>query len=228
MAYDQDMGVEKGDQREKRESRRSRRSRGPAKGDLALDVERLTAAPEERIFEVSGDWWAARDPLVGEGRCEVEVPFHFDLQASRIGQDVVLEGSLAGRVGLECSRCAKRYSHALRDEFRLQLEPAEGQEPQDPEGLAALAATGLCLAEDLEAGWFRGPWIRLDDFFGEVIALAWPIQPLCNEDCPGLCPRCGADRASIRCDCPAEDVERRMASPFAVLAGLKNELESER
>ena len=74
------------------------------------------------------------------------------------------------------------------------------------------------MPEDLEAGWFRGPRIRLEDFFGEVIALAVPIQPLCSEACPGICPHCGVDRAQTQCSCVDEKIE----SPFAVLAKLKD------
>jgi uncharacterized metal-binding protein YceD (DUF177 family) len=132
-------------------------------------------------------------------------------------------GRLEGKVTLECSRCAKRYPHSLRDEFRLMLEPEQGREPTDPEGERGLAESGVCLGEDLEAGWFRGPVIRLDDFFGEVIALTMPLQPLCNEDCRGICSHCGVDLAVTQCDCADEQID----SPFAVLAKLKGESKDE-
>lgn len=188
------------------------------KGEFSLLVDRLDETPEEFSFQASADWWAARDPSVGTGDCEVETPFDFELSAVRVRQDVMLQGRMRGRVGLECSRCAKRYSEPLRDDFRLVLEPAGSREPADPEGAVGLAENGLCLGEDLEAGWFRGPRIGLDDFFGELIALAMPVQPLCSEECPGLCAHCGADLASSPCDC----VDEKIGSPFAVLARLKD------
>jgi uncharacterized protein len=103
------------------------------------------------------------------------------------------------------------------------LEPEQGREPTDPEGERGLAESGVCLGEDLEAGWFRGPVIRLDDFFGEVIALTMPLQPLCNEDCRGICSHCGVDLAVTQCDCVDEQID----SPFAVLAKLKGESKDE-
>lgn len=186
-------------------------------GNFKLSIERLSERAEAYAFEASAGWWAARDTEPRDGLCEVEEPFRFELEARRVREDVVLEGSLAGRVALECSRCVKRYSHALRDEFRLVLEPAGSRTPTDPEGVASLAESGLCLGEDLETGWFRGPLIRLDEFFGEVIALAMPLQPLCSEECPGICPHCGADRAETQCGC----VDEKIDSPFAVLAKLR-------
>jgi uncharacterized protein len=98
------------------------------------------------------------------------------------------------------------------------LEPAGERVPADPEGAAALAHEGMVLADELESGWFRGPEIQLDRFVGEVLALAVPVQPLCRDDCRGLCPRCGVDRNVESCSC----TDARPESPFAVLASLRS------
>jgi uncharacterized protein len=193
--------------------------------DFEIQIERLTDRPEHFRFEVSEGWWAEREGVAEAEACVVEAPFRFDLVASRSREDVLIEGEVEGHVGLECSRCGKRYSHALADTYRLVLSPARGRAPADPEGEKGLARNGVCLGEDLEAGLYRGPVVRLDDFFGEVIALAMPIQPLCDEGCRGICPHCGMDRnasgeglaGSAGCDCEDEKIE----SPFAVLAKLK-------
>jgi len=187
--------------------------------DFKLPIERLSEKSEAFRFEVTGAWWKAREPDAELEVCEGEELFVFDLEARFVGDNLLLEGGFSGRVSLECSRCGKRYPHALRDEFRLILEPAQGREPVDPEGVRGLVENGMCLGEELEAGWFRGPLIRLDDFFGEVIALTMPLQPLCDEDCAGICSHCGVDLAVTRCDCVDEQID----SPFAVLAKLKDE-----
>jgi uncharacterized protein len=191
--------------------------------EFKLQVDRLGEEREAYRFEATQAWWAARDAVEHQAVIEVEEPFDFELEARVAGQDVLIEGQLGGCVSLECSRCAKRYPHRLRDDFRLVLEPAGTREPVDPEGVRGLAESGVCLGEDLEAGWFRGPVIRLDDFFGEVIALALPLQPLCKEDCPGICSHCGVDLAETRCDCVDEQID----SPFAVLAKLKGKTENQ-
>jgi uncharacterized protein len=187
-------------------------------GDFELAVDRLTEVAAHYAFEADAAWWAQRELEGEDGLCRVETPFRFGLEVARIREQIILEGDLVGCVGLECSRCAKRYSHALRDSYRLVLSPAKDREPVDPEGAESLAATGLCLGgEDLEAGWFRGPVIRLDDFFGEVIALAMPLQPLCRSDCLGICSHCGVDLSEAQCQCADEKV----VSPFAALVQLK-------
>jgi uncharacterized protein len=188
--------------------------------DFKIQVDQLSEKGREYRFEVPGDWWAEREPDSETPSAEVADGFSFVIEATRNRDDILLSGSLDAKVLLECSRCAKRYSHALRDTFRLALEPAKGREPVDLEGVQGLTENGVWLGEDLEAGWFRGPFIRLDDFFGELIALAMPIQPLCSDNCAGICPHCGVDLAVTGCDCEDE----RIDSPFAVLAKLKGEM----
>jgi uncharacterized protein len=186
-------------------------------GPFKLDVDRLTEHRERFEFEAPEKWWVERESD-GEGeRCDVEQPFRFDLEAARIRDQIVLEGEMTGQVGFECGRCAKRYSHALRDSFRLVLSLAKDREPVDPDDERSLVESGITLGEDLEAGWFKGPVVGLDNYFGELVALAMPLQPVCRSDCPGICSHCGQDLSQAQCDC----VDEKIDSPFAVLAKLK-------
>jgi uncharacterized protein len=181
-------------------------------------IDRLSSTPLVEEFPVTRRWWAEQRAggggAEGEGLAE---DARFVVRAQKLGADVYLEGELAGVLDLACSRCLTRYRGPIRERFRLVLEPAGDRVPADPEGAAALAQDGLYLADELESGWFRGPEIRLDRFVREVLSLAVPVQPLCREDCLGLCPRCGVDRNVERCSC----TEARPDSPFAVLAALR-------
>jgi len=214
--------------------------------EFKLLIDRLTDMPQRFEFEAPARWWSARvggEEAVGDAR--VERPFGFGIAANRMGEGVLIEGRLEGGISVECSRCTRRYAHALRDSFRLVLNPFEDdlwgdarvREAIDPEGERAIAENGICLGDDLEAGWFRGPVIFLDDFFAEIVATAMPIQPLCREDCPGLCSHCGREKGGMEkggnggddrriegtmqataiCGCADERIE----SPFAVLAAWK-------
>ena len=184
---------------------------------MKLLVDRIGQAPEAHRFEAPKAWWdtvRAQD----EGALVQLEPFVFALTAQKTGNQIVVEGGLESAIEAECSRCTARYRHGLREAYRLVLDPVGERTPADPEGARHLARDGMCLGEEIEAGWYRGPELSLGTFFAEVAALALPVQPLCNEDCPGLCSRCGAQRARERCDCVAEE---RPESPFAVLAALK-------
>jgi uncharacterized protein len=179
---------------------------------LKILVDRLTEEPTAERFVVTPEW-AAEQRVEG-----LSEDLAFEVRAQRMGADLYLEGELSGAVEAPCSRCLTRYRAPIRERFRLVLEPAGDRVPADPEGAAALAQEGLTLGDELESGWFRGPEILLDRFVGEMLALGVPVQPLCQEDCRGLCPRCGIDRNTEACGC----AEVKPASPFAVLASLKS------
>ncbi len=180
-------------------------------------VERLTAAPTEFRLEADPSWWRDATRRSDDVESLAPEPIELRLRAHRMGEDVYLEGVAEGGVLLECSRCLARYRHVLREPFRLILEPAGDRLPADPEAAEALARDGVCLGDEIEAGWFRGDQIDLGAFFREVVSLALPVKPLCNEDCAGLCPSCGAELGGKLCGCG----EVKVDSPFAVLAALK-------
>jgi uncharacterized protein len=47
--------------------------------------------------------------------------------------------------------------------------------------------------------------IDLNDFVMEFLELEVPIRYLCNEDCKGLCPKCGKNLNEGECDCPKKE-----------------------
>jgi uncharacterized protein len=187
---------------------------------MKIQLDKLEATPSAHPFDASPAWWQEQVVDRRNLDCVLDEPFHFDTEAYKLATDVFLAGTFRGSIGVECGRCLQRYRHALSEGFRLVLEPAGERQPPDPEGVLALERDGLCLAEELELGWYRGQKICLDAFFSELIALALPLQPVCREGCRGLCPHCGVDRNQTGCDC---EEEKRPPSPFAVLASLRTE-----
>lgn len=213
---------------------------------MKILVDRLKGTPTDFRFEPDDPGWAEARDVVPELSGELAETPTASVRAHRMGADLYLEGELDGALELECSRCLARYRHPLHEPFRLVLEPAGARVPSEPEAARDLARLGMCLGEELELGWLQGPEIDLRAFLREVVALALPVQPLCREDCRGLCPRCGADRNVEPCRCrpersqedegaregkagaepgtrpPGEREEsKRSRSPFAVLEALR-------
>jgi len=184
---------------------------------MKLHVDRLKDSPTESFFEQSAAWRNDAEERVPELANLRAEPFQGVVRANWMGQDVYIEGELTGALEPECARCLVRYRAPLREPFRLVLEPAGTRVPAEPESARSLARRGMCVGDELEMGWFQGHEIDLSDFLLEVMTLAVPLQPLCKEDCRGLCPGCGADRNMGPCGCD----EQRAKSPFAALAALK-------
>ena len=184
---------------------------------MKLLVDRISVDVSEEAYTGDASWRRANLAL-GEAPGEPGVEdLAVRLSARMLGADLYLEGQIEGDCELTCSRCLARYGAPIREQFRLVLEPAGDRVPADPEGAEALSADGLCLSDELETGWFRGSEIHLDRYVAEIVVLALPVQPVCREECRGLCPRCGVDWNSETCDCS----EERPRSPFAALEKLR-------
>jgi uncharacterized protein len=186
---------------------------------MKLQVDRLGPTPSALRYDATDDWWAEWTGAAEGYAYDLAEPPRFVVDASASGEDVKLRGRVSGRIDVECSRCLKRYGDALSDTFQVILEPIRDRVPPDPESQESLERFGLYLGDELELGWYRGKEISLDPLLAEVTALAMPVQPLCREDCAGLCPHCGIDRNQASCDCK----DTKPDSPFAALAALRDE-----
>jgi uncharacterized protein len=187
---------------------------------MKIPVDRLTDSPARFQFQGDTAWWRAGFSSSEQLPGELIGPIELSCDAYRMGEDIFLAGGIEGAMDFECGRCLARYRHRLSGDFRLALEPAGNRVPADPEGAAALIRDGLCLGDELEAGWFQGHEIHLGSVFLELVLLAIPVKPLCREDCAGLCPQCGASLEGAGCGCSKTNLN----SPFAVLAGIRNGL----
>ena len=45
----------------------------------------------------------------------------------------------------------------------------------------------------------------------DMVILSFPMKPLCDEGCKGLCPKCGANHNKEECDCVVDDIDPRLA-----------------
>lgn len=115
--------------------------------------------------------------------------------------DINVSGRISTELQFSCSRCLKEFRQAFEGGFNVfytrQVEEAREKELKPSEiEVNELAADELDTTEIAFA----------------QIALEAPIKPLCDEDCRGLCPTCGADLNSGQCRCGAhEKTDQRFA-----------------
>jgi uncharacterized protein len=110
-----------------------------------------------------------------------------------------------------CSRCLKEIETPIEISFEEEYVPVVD------------ANTGAPVRNALPPDTFRiGPDFVLDLHEGvrQYILMSEPAKPLCQADCKGLCPNCGADLNQGACRCAGEGDDRWQA-----LAGLKTEIE---
>jgi uncharacterized protein len=118
-----------------------------------------------------------------------EIDLALTLEAIEGG--VLVRGQFAGDYTGSCRRC---------------LEPLRG----------AFDVTGTELYRPESEVWEEGYVIAdlavdLEPMILDTVGLALPLNPLCREDCKGLCPTCGSDLNQGLCDC-AEPVDGRWSA----------------
>jgi uncharacterized protein len=151
---------------------------------------------------------------IDDDRAMFAAPLQVSLRAVRIHGLVQFEGKIETRVKLSCSRCLKEFETPLAVPFSLTYSrelPAPSEESEE-EGVEITA-------EEMGLIPFQGDQIDLREAIQEQVVMGLPLRPLCQENCRGLCPQCGAELAAGQCGCERTDAFNR----FAALKNFKVE-----
>jgi uncharacterized protein len=123
-------------------------------------------------------------------------------KANRGSRGVDLTARLEARVELNCSRCLETFATSIEADFFLIIVPE-----------AVEFGVGEAETSEEDASLFYAPEgkAELELIAAEQILLHLPLKPVCDSDCQGLCPTCGADRNQIECGCRSETIDPRLA-----------------
>jgi uncharacterized protein len=126
--------------------------------------------------------FSARVPDLSNDMVRVAEPVDFDLVLENIEGGVLVQGTMAGTYSGTCRRCAKELVH-LPFSFR-------GSELYRP------------VADAWEEEYvIKEHQLDLEPMVRDTVALNLPTNPLCTDDCKGLCPACGTDLNEGSCSC---------------------------
>lgn len=115
------------------------------------------------------------------------------LQMLASGKDYFLLGTVYGTMRLQCSRCLTDFSVEKEIDVNMVIRQGtgklSGREPDDSQDAVM---------------YVEGPEVDPAEIILQELLLEIPMKPLCRDDCPGLCPRCGALKGSPECTCPQD------------------------
>jgi uncharacterized protein len=127
------------------------------------------------------------------------------------GHEMLVRGNIQVTVTQLCSRCLRDYDSVRDLEFDLLLKSKDPESPLDQEYEQGEGSTFFVEGDEFDPG----------DMITQEIFLELPIKPLCSDECPGLCPQCGALKGSPECLCPPG---QRRDIRWNALAGLKDRM----
>lgn len=150
-------------------------------------------------------------------------PLTIHLDLIKVEGPIVVTGSLEGTAIRQCVRCLTEYADPLSvsvyAEFMREsgtapkLTAAESRRKASRRREETVEAAEEADKEEDEVYLYQGDHVDLVPMLREQVILAAPMQPICREDCLGLCSRCGQNLNERRCTCPPEEG----SNPFRVL-----------
>jgi uncharacterized protein len=159
-----------------------------------------------------------------ESKRAVELAFQLRLVEGGL---IMVQGRLQTELSLCCSRCAERFSFPVSGRF-TQLFTLDASMAGDgptyqngrgkTRGVARTQAAHLREEEgDPEISLLDEEQVDLQLVFGEQLELRKPYAPVCQENCKGVCPNCGANLNRGTCACH----KLRTGSLAGALANVK-------
>ena len=138
--------------------------------------------PDDALWEGSGLAWSG--------------PVDLRVRVSAAGSgEMVGRGRVTGTLAGECRRC---------------LEPVGAELDED---LTMVFVAGESEADSADAGAFAfdegSGELDLSEAVREEVLLAVNPYVVCDPECPGLCPKCGANLKEGACGCTEEETDPR-------------------
>ena len=123
---------------------------------------------------------------IGEPNPWTEGDISVSGQIANIGTAFRLTGNVKAKAMFDCCRCLKPVEHTVDFQFEEDFDSAAFGYPDD--------------------------WINIAEAIRAALIFQEPMQPLCSENCKGLCFHCGVDRNLVDCDCDTKEIDPRLAA----------------
>ncbi len=105
-------------------------------------------------------------------------PVELDLRLEAVMEGVLVTGTARAALAGECVRClAEIHDETVADFQELFVYEENDTESDD---------------QDDDVSRLEGDLLDLEPVLRDAVVLELPFQPLCQDDCPGLCVECGA------------------------------------
>ena len=134
-----------------------------------------------------------------------------DARLESVTEGILLTAEIFAVAKGECTRCldpvAIEINRKIQELYNYAVKAERPKKKRNDDEI------DLDIEDEL---MMQGDVMDLEGPIRDAIVLALPINPLCSDDCPGLCPECGGKWAELASDHAHEVIDARWAG----LAGL--------
>ncbi|MDH6197250.1 uncharacterized protein M2272_003903 [Mycobacterium frederiksbergense] len=179
---------------------------GYSRSPLVIDVSRLGRRPGSLLAHQE----TVASPLrIGAELVAIEkgAPLELDLRLQSVSEGVLVSGTVSAPTVGECARCLTELTGDVEiDLTELYAYPdSTTDETTDADEMSRVGSSGQADTIDLQQ-----PII-------DAVGMALPFSPLCQPDCPGLCPECGVALATAEAGHHHDKIDPRWAKLTALL-----------
>lgn len=169
-----------------------------------MRIELATIKPQGMRIEIGisaralADWEAETGE---ESGLTLGAPISGWVEIGPVKDGLRVAGRLTAKLKAECGRCLAPVAEDLEIDLDLKLVKSFGVEESE----YRLAR------EELDQDQIDGEELDLTGLVVEQIALNREMALLCDPQCRGLCPGCGADLNRAECGCEKTEIDPRLA-----------------
>jgi uncharacterized protein len=114
-------------------------------------------------------------------------PMKLELRLESVMEGVLVTGTVRATAKGECVRCLEPLELVLEADFQEMFSYPDADDRGRPKAEPADDAE-----DDEDMLFIEDGLFDLEPVLRDAVVLALPMQPVCREDCPGLCAQCGA------------------------------------
>jgi uncharacterized protein len=160
---------------------------------MHLDLNRLKGGRLRQSFRIPGG-----DPILTGYPAEVPEAIMLDVELTNPSHGTyVMTGELSGTIIEPCRRCLKPVEVELDDRF-LVIYQHPGRNGSEDTG-----------DEDIVVIEPQATRIEIDDQVRDRLFVETDQYVVCDEECRGICPICGANLNETTCECVVETADPR-------------------
>jgi len=140
------------------------------------------------------------DEKISTGNSFEVSPVSAHLEMHKIGREIIINGRVKTEMKFQCSRCLQDFDRDLDIPVSVVYHPIDEMHLERHE----------LKDDEMDMSFYKGDVLDLQDMLEEQIMLNMQMKPLCDENCKGICPKCGRDLNVDVCHCENKETDSRL------------------